>query len=95
MALNETTTATGIVNRIQTLIDNASPGGNFDPALLTREDIWRETLTQIFSDIRDDILISTEIPIGAVIVSVAGGSGAPAVGLTNTSPISLTHTDTE
>jgi hypothetical protein len=33
---------------------------------------------------------SLGIPPGAVITAVSGGSGAPAVGLPNTSPISLT-----
>jgi hypothetical protein len=35
-----------------------------------------------------------KIPIGEVIISVSGGSGAPAVGVTNPAPINLSDTDT-
>lgn len=35
-------------------------------------------------------LVNCSIPAGSVIISVSGGSGAPAVGVPNPTPISLT-----
>lgn len=41
---------------------------------------------------RVDDSVEIEIPVGAVIVSVTGGSGAPAVGVSNTTPIKCSGT---
>lgn len=50
--------------------------------------MWESIGTAIVSHIVENIEI--KIPSGSVIVSVSGGSGAPAVGTTNSSPIDAT-----
>lgn len=57
-----------------------------DSAKANVKALWEEIGEVIVKHIVDNIDI--QIPIGSVIISVSGGSGAPAVGTPNTSPIS-------
>lgn len=50
--------------------------------------IWEEVGKVIVKHIKDNLVVN--IPSGAVIVQVTGGSGAPAVGVANVNPITVT-----
>ena len=52
--------------------------------------LWEEISEIIINHIVDNIDI--QIPIGSIIETVSGGSGAPAVGVANVSPVTVEGT---
>ena len=56
----------------------------------TVQELWRAIAAEIVSHYLMNAEVTVTIPAGTVLVSVTGGSGAPAVGTLNPSPISLT-----
>lgn len=82
MAMNKTVLANAIVDKIT----NFSIDKNADPNAQVKK-LWEDISEIIINHIVDNIDI--QIPIGSIIGTVSGGSGAPAVGVPNTSPIKI------
>lgn len=47
--------------------------------------LWQDIMDAIYTDIKSDMVVT--VPQSSVIISVAGGSGAPATGTPNPAPI--------
>lgn len=60
-----------------------------DPVTSDPSPLLQETCDAIADSIVDHVVANqlVQIPIGTVVVSVTGGSGAPAVGILNAAPI--------
>ena len=81
MAMNGTTLGDAIAAKLYA--SDASPEAKAQVKAL-----WEEIGKVIVKHIKDNL--DVKIPASSVIVQVTGGSGAPAVGVSNVSPISLT-----
>jgi hypothetical protein len=78
MALNETTLASALKGIYAEMRDSASGSPKDD-------DWFAEKMAKAITD----QIKTAEIASGKVIVSVSGGSGAPAVGVANPAPIQV------
>lgn len=72
----------GLKSTLETIFNDVSSG-------VTASD-KAEALANAIDTYVKTALVNCSIPIGSVIIQVTGGSGAPAVGVPNTTPILLT-----
>ena len=72
----------GLQSALETVFNDVSPSSTAATKAAAMADLIDEYVKTA--------LVNCSIPAGSVIVEVTGGSGAPAVGVPNTTPILLT-----
>ena len=76
MALDDSILSSGIITELKILFaDNENPPSD--------EDVWQMIAEKIVTHLITAGTVQVVIPAGAVIISVSGGSGTPAVGVSN------------